>query len=124
VLCSRLNIIIIAHETFKLELLCIRSLAVRSAGHHCVSIGSRPLFILLGQWWRLHVCGVEVCEHESDWKMLVRRIVQKTSDELTEEQQETDTVQQQNVRNVCDMVVAHFLHLLFGRSHEQKARSY
>jgi hypothetical protein len=120
VLCSGLNIII-AHETLKLELLCIRCLAIRGAGHHCMSVGSRPLFVLLGQWRRLHVRRVEVCEHESDWELLVRRIVQKTNDELTKEQQKTDTVQQQNVRNVRDMVVAHFLHLLFGRSHEQKA---
>ena len=41
--------------------------------------------------------------------------------ELTEEQQKADAVQNQNVRNVSDVVVAQKLHLLLGGAHEQEA---
>ena len=37
---------------------------------------------------------------------------------LTEEQQEADAVQDQDVRDVGDVVIAQELHLLFGGAHE------
>lgn len=39
---------------------------------------------------------------------------------LTEEQQEADAEQDQDVRHVRDVVVSEDLHLLFGRTHEEK----
>ena len=41
--------------------------------------------------------------------------------ELTEEQQEADAVQNQNVRNVSDVMIAQELHLLLGGAHEQES---
>ena len=41
--------------------------------------------------------------------------------QLTEEQQEADAVQNENVRNVSNVVVAQKLHLLLGGAHEQEA---
>ena len=40
---------------------------------------------------------------------------------LTEEQQEADAVQDQNVGDVSDVVIAQELHLLLGGAHEQEA---
>ena len=41
-------------------------------------------------------------------------------EELTEEQQKADAVQNQDVRNVSNVVVAQELHLLFGGAHEEE----
>jgi hypothetical protein len=40
---------------------------------------------------------------------------------LTKEEQEADAVQDQNVGNVSNMVIAEQLHLLFGGAHEEEA---
>jgi hypothetical protein len=42
-------------------------------------------------------------------------------EELTEEQQKADAVQNQDVRNVSNVMVTQELHLLLGSAHEQEA---